>query len=87
MAIPSINVNHPEVLSSRLKGLESKVIRKALASGSEGRVESKLRINGAEVSFTVTPSVQPGRIYRLFRVNGKKVAKAQIPAKLLPNVP
>jgi hypothetical protein len=84
MANRSLTIRKPLALYSRLTDLENLTVREAQDTNARDRVQNTLRINGAEVSFTVTPMVaQPGRYYRLFRVNGKRTAKEEVPQKLL----
>lgn len=82
--MPPLTIRKPETLLNRLESLEAQVVQDAQSAQFGQRVERKLRINGAEVTFTVTPSVKAGRVYRLFRINGKRTAKEAVPQVLLP---
>lgn len=82
--MPPLTIRKPETLLNRLNSLETQVFEEAQAAQIGERVQRTLRINGAEVSFTVTPSVHRGQFYRLFRINGKRIAKGVVPQVLLP---
>ena len=83
MTTRHFNISKPETLLARIGDLEKETIQDALGAAPKERVKRALRINGSEVSFTVTPSTQPGRIYRLFRINGERTAKGDVLRKLL----
>lgn len=83
--MPPLTIRKPETLLNRLNTLETQVFEEAQSAQIGERVQRTLRINGAEVSFTVTPSVHRGQFYRLFRINGKRTAKGAVPQALLPN--
>lgn len=82
--MPPLTIRKPETLLNRLASLEAQVMEEAQGATFGERVQRTLRINGSEVSFTVTPTVHSGQIYRLFRINGKRVAKEAVPQALLP---
>lgn len=79
--MPPLTIRKPETLANRLDAMEQQVFETAEQTGEKSA--TTLRINGQTVSFTVTPSVRPGRFYSLFRVNGKRTAKGAVPANLL----
>lgn len=83
MATRHLNIRKPETLLARIGELEQEAIEEAKGAAPQERIQKTLRINGSEVSFTVTPSIKPGRIYRLFHINGERTAKGDVPRKLL----
>lgn len=86
MANHSLKIRKPETLATRLEAMEVRTLEKAQASHTTERVQTTLRINGSEVSFTVTPfKAQPGRYYRLFHIDGKRTPKECVPQRLLPS--
>lgn len=82
--MPPLTIRKPETLLNRLNSLETQVFEEAQSAQIGERVQRTLRINGSEVSFTVTPSVHRGQFYRLFRINGKRTAKNAVAGRLIP---
>lgn len=68
-------------LEARLTSLEKTA--SVRAEVTRERVVETLKINGSLVQSVVTPTYREGRFYKLFYVNGKRVAKHAVPSKLL----
>lgn len=83
MATRHFNIRKPETLLARIGELEQETLQEAKGAAPQEKVQRSMRINGSEVSFTVTPSIKPGRIYRLFHIDGERTAKGDVPGKLL----
>lgn len=81
MALPPLTIRKPETLAARLETIEIETAQQALAAGE--KTVYTVRINGNTVEFAVTPAVRPGRLYKLFYVNGKRTAKEAVPGRLL----
>lgn len=81
MALPPLTIRKPETLATRLDTIENETVETAL--GTNQKTTYTVRINGATVDCTVTPAVRPGRLYRLFYVDGKRFAKGDLPGRLL----
>lgn len=79
--LPPLTIRKPETLDRRLEAIEAAATEAAQQTAQT--VESTVRINGRVVTYTVTPSVKPGRFYRLFRLDGKRTAKEAVPGILL----
>ena len=80
MALPPLTIRKPETLATRLASTEADTLA-AAAAGS--KAETTVRINGQSLTVTVTPSVQPGRVYTLFYLDGKRTAKGVVANRLL----
>lgn len=80
--MPPLTIRKPETLLARLEAMETQALDRAADTNEKTAV--KVRINGFDVQSVVTPSVNPGRFYRLFYVNGKRTAKGAVPTNLLP---
>lgn len=81
MALPPLTIRKPETLVARLASTEADTVA-AAAAGT--KAETTVRINGQVLTVTVTPSVQPGRVYTLFYLDGKRTAKGVVANRLLP---
>lgn len=81
MNMPPLTIRKPETLAARIDKIEAEVF--GLASDLNEKVGTVLRINGFLVEYTVTPSIRPGRFYRLFRANGRRIAKESLQSVLL----
>lgn len=77
----TLTIRKPITLAARLTSLEKTAAIKAETTGE--KVVETLRINGVSVQSVVTPTYREGRFYKLFYVNGKRVAKGAIANKLL----
>ena len=82
MALPPLTIRKPETMIARLASTEADTVA-AAAAGT--KAETTVRINGQLLTVTVTPSVQPGRVYTLFYLDGKRTAKGAVPNRLLAN--
>lgn len=71
--MPPLTIRKPETLVARLEKMEAEATQQATSTNQKSAVTVK--INGSEVQSVVTPAITPGRLYRLFYVNGKRVAK------------
>jgi hypothetical protein len=77
----SLTIRKPQTLVARLTSLEESAVQKAAKTGK--KTAESLRINGAFVQSIVTPTYKEGRYYRLFYVNGKRIAKGALTSQLL----
>ena len=75
-SMPPLTIRKPETLVNRLEKMEAEAVQQATETNQRATVT--VRINGAEVQAAVTPAVNPGRLYRLFYVNGKRVARTRL---------
>jgi hypothetical protein len=81
MATPPLTIRKPETLATRLATIEADTV--TAASVYNTKAETVIRINGKALTVTVTPSVQPGRVYTLFYLDGKRTAKGVVADRLL----
>jgi hypothetical protein len=84
MALPPLTIRKPETLVARLDTIGNETAEVALETNQKATYT--VRINGAVVDCAVTPAVRPGRLYRLFYVDGKRFAKEALPGRLLKAV-
>lgn len=78
----SLTINDPGILRNRMERMERNAMNAAAISGK--KTETAVRINGVNLVFAATPSVQEGRFYRLWYRNGKRTPKRMVPASVLP---
>lgn len=76
ITMPPLTIRKPETLFARLEKMEAEAAQQAAQTLQKAAVTVK--INGNDVQSIVTPAVRPGRFYRLFYVNGKRVAKGHL---------
>jgi hypothetical protein len=81
MSLPPLTIRKPETLDERLIKIESETTKKATETNQ--KEEFTIKINGHQIEYVVTPSVNEGRFYRLFYCNGKRVSKVNLPKILL----
>jgi hypothetical protein len=82
--MPPLNIRKPQTLFNRLEKMEAEAMQEAQNAGILERVHRTARINGATVTFTVTPTVRRGQFYRYFRIDGKLTPKETVAQRLLP---
>lgn len=71
--MPPLTIRKPETLLNRLEKMEAEAAQQAIETNQRATVT--VRINGFEVQAAVTPAINPGRLYRLFYINGKRIAR------------
>jgi hypothetical protein len=81
MATPPLTIRKFDTLVTRLANTEANTLQQATASGA--KAETAIRINGKALAITVTPSVQPNRVYTLYYIDGKRTAKGAVADRLL----
>lgn len=81
MALPPLTIRKPETLTARLEAIENQTVQQVAETGE--KTIYTVRINGSKVDFAVTPAVRPGRLYKLFYVDGKRTAKEAVFQRLL----
>lgn len=81
MALPPLTIRKPETLTARLEAIENHTVQQVAETGE--KTIYTVRINGSKVDFAVTPAVRPGRLYKLFYVDGKRTAKEAVFQRLL----
>jgi hypothetical protein len=84
--MPPLTIRKPETLLARLEKMEAQAFTQA--NNTNQKTAVSVRINGFNVQSVVTPpAYQKGRFYRMFYVNGKRVAKDNLIAdRILLNV-
>lgn len=81
MATPPLTIRKFDTLIARLDSTEADTVQQATTSGA--KAETAIRINGKALAITVTPSVQPNRVYTLYYIDGKRTAKGAVADRLL----
>lgn len=81
MALPPLTIRKPETLAARLEAIETETVQQVADTGE--KAVYTVRINGSKVEFAVTPAIRPGRLYKLFYVDGKRIAKEAVSQRLL----
>jgi hypothetical protein len=80
--MPPLTIRKIDTLNTRLDNMEGQAMQ--AAANTQQKATVTIKINGAEVQSVVTPPThRKGRFYRLFYVNGKRVAKGDLAAQLL----
>lgn len=77
----SLTIRKPKTLVTFLTSMEERAECKAAITGE--KTTESLRINDSHVQSVVTPTKKEGRYYRLFYVNGERVAKGSLTNQLL----
>lgn len=79
--MPSLTIRKPKTLVSLLLSLEESASYKVASTGE--KTAESIHINEALVQSVVTPTKKEGRYYKLFYVNGERIAKGDLTKKLL----
>jgi hypothetical protein len=74
-------IKNQEKLMETINSLEENTLAAVVENAT--KMQTEIRVNGADVLCTVTPAQKEGRFYKLFYVNGKRTPKTALSTVLL----